>query len=47
LQGCTAPLAADARVTIYPEGLHDAWTRTYNGTAGFDVFEWLLSHTKR
>ena len=31
----------DARLTIYTENAHDAWSDTYNNK---EVFEWLLSH---
>jgi len=34
----------DARLTIYPERMHDAWSDTY---ANNDVFRWLLSNSKR
>ena len=34
----------DARLTIYPENGHDAWSDTYKN---YEVFEWLLSHEKR
>ena len=30
-----------AKLTIYPENSHDAWTDTYSNP---EVFEWLLSH---
>ena len=33
----------DARLTIYPENAHDAWSDTYKN---YEVFEWLLSHEK-
>ena len=33
-----------ARLTLYPENGHDAWTDTYRNR---EVFEWLLSHSKR
>ena len=33
----------DARLTVYPENEHDAWSDTYKN---YEVFEWLLSHEK-
>jgi predicted peptidase len=33
----------DARLTVYPEDGHDAWTRTY-GRA--DLYEWFLTHRR-
>ena len=32
----------NAKLTVYPENLHDAWTDTYSNP---EVFTWLLSHT--
>lgn len=33
----------NAKLTVYPENGHDAWTETYSNK---EVFAWLLSHTK-
>jgi predicted peptidase len=33
----------DAKLTVYPDAGHDAWTQTYDNPA---VFEWLLSHKR-
>ena len=30
-----------AKITIYPENMHDAWSDTYNNP---EVYEWFLSH---
>ncbi|MDL2334449.1 MAG: hypothetical protein QFC55_00265 [Chloroflexota bacterium] len=46
LHDCTSPAAADARFTLYPQFSHDVWTRTYNLQSGYDIYSWLLSHTK-
>jgi dienelactone hydrolase len=46
LQRCTDPAAVDARLTVYPALRHDAWTTTYSGASGYDVFDWMLSHRK-
>ena len=35
---------SDARLTVYPNARHDAWTETY---ANPDVYAWLLGHTRR
>jgi hypothetical protein len=32
-----------AKLTIYPDTKHDAWTATYQN---LEVFEWLLSHCR-
>jgi predicted peptidase len=34
----------DARLTVYPEAGHDAWTETYADPA---LYEWLLGHALR
>jgi predicted esterase len=36
--------APDAQMVIYPGVGHDSWTQTYDGSAGHDVFGWLLEH---
>ena len=46
LQACTDPKAVDARLTVYPGSGHDVWTRTYDMTSGYDIYSWMLSHTK-
>jgi len=33
-----------AKITIYPENQHDAWSDTYNN---IEVFNWLLSNTNK
>lgn len=32
--------------TIYQQSGHDAWTKTYNLTAGHDIYSWMLSYNK-
>lgn len=34
----------DAKLTIYPENTHNAWTDTYSNP---EVFAWLLTHTNK
>lgn len=46
LNACSPP-PLDAKLTLYPGVAHDSWTRTYDLSAGNDVYGWLLSHTKR
>ncbi len=38
---CPAP-RRDARYTVYPGVDHDSWSRTYDGSAGHDVYSWML-----
>jgi predicted peptidase len=44
LEACADPMPVDARLTIYPRAGHDAWSRTYDLSAGHDVYAWLLGH---
>jgi predicted peptidase len=34
----------DAKLTIYPDALHDSWTATYNNP---EIYEWLLKHKRQ
>ena len=38
--------AEDARVTVYPDADHgdpeEPWTRTYDLSAGHDIYRWML-----
>ena len=40
---CPSP-HAEATLTLYPGVGHDAWTRTYDLSAGHDIYAWLLQH---
>jgi pimeloyl-ACP methyl ester carboxylesterase len=42
LQACPAPPRKEARLTTYPGVGHNSWTRTYDGSAGHDIYAWLL-----
>jgi predicted peptidase len=44
LTACPMP-RRDAELTIYPGVDHDSWTRTYDGSAGHDIYEWMLRFT--
>ena len=46
MQGCSLPSAVDARLTVYPGVGHDSWTRTYNLSAGHDIYAWMLTHRR-
>ena len=37
-------LGGNAKLTIYPENAHNAWTDTYSNP---EVFKWLLAHTNK
>lgn len=44
LNGCNPAPTVTPKLTIYPGVGHDSWTRTYDGSAGHDIFSWLLSY---
>lgn len=46
LEACTDPPPAEVRLTIYPDADHDAWSRTYDRSAGHDVYAWLLEQER-
>ena len=44
LHACKNPPPKEIKLTIYSDADHDAWTRTYDGSAGHDIYGWLLKH---
>jgi hypothetical protein len=46
LQACTDPAPVDMRLTVVPDAGHDVWSRTYGNSDNFNIYDWLLSHTK-
>lgn len=44
LMACPAPPREELRVTIYPGVGHNSWARTYDLSAGHDIYAWLLTH---
>ncbi|HXI54786.1 MAG TPA: hypothetical protein VNO55_01920 [Polyangia bacterium] len=45
LTACPQP-RKDVKYTVYPGGGHDVWTRTYDLSAGNDVYAWLLGFSR-
>jgi predicted esterase len=45
LMTCPSPPRKEVKLNIYPGVGHDSWTRTYDLTAGHDIYNWLLSFT--
>lgn len=45
LDGCPAPPRQETVMTIYPGVGHDSWTRTYDLSAGHDIYAWMLQFT--
>jgi predicted peptidase len=33
----------EIKLTIYPDALHDCWTRTYENP---EIYDWLLQHQR-
>lgn len=46
LQRCTEPPPVDLRLTIVEGAEHAMWQPIYQGSAGHDIYAWLLSHAK-
>jgi predicted peptidase len=47
LKACTVPRPMELQLTIYPRGSHrDAWDRTYDLSAGHDIYAWVLRHER-
>jgi len=46
VNNCTNPVAdPKALLTLYPGVGHDSWTRTYSGSAGHDIYSWMLQYS--
>lgn len=46
LKACADPRPTEVRLTTYPGADHDAWSQTYDLSAGHDIYAWLLSHDR-
>ena len=46
IRSCDSPSLASPMLTIYPGRGHDAWIRTYDLTAGHDIYNWMLTYSK-
>lgn len=46
LTNCPQPPGHPVKITIYPDADHDSWTRTYDLSAGNDIYAWLLGYTQ-
>ncbi|MDC0712349.1 dienelactone hydrolase family protein [Stigmatella sp. ncwal1] len=42
---CSPVANPPALITLYPGVGHDSWSRTYSGSAGHDVYTWMLSYS--
>ena len=46
INACNPPPTVPAIKTIYPNGGHGIWEKTYNGSANHDIYTWMLQYTK-
>jgi len=46
LNACRPPPPEPARLTVYQGKGHLIWSRTYEGSAGVDIYAWLLAHRR-
>lgn len=46
LTNCNPAPETAPKLTIYPGVEHDSWKQTLSGSAGHDIYSWLLSHRK-
>lgn len=44
INSCTPSPRIPAKLTLYPGVGHNSWTRTYDLSAGHDIYSWFLSH---
>jgi predicted peptidase len=42
---CTPAANPPALLTLYPGVGHDSWGRTYDGSAGHDIYTWMLGYS--
>jgi poly(3-hydroxybutyrate) depolymerase len=45
IRACEGAGPAEMELTLYPDADHDAWSRTYDGSAGHDIYAWMLGHS--
>lgn len=45
IRACHPTESAETDFTVYSDADHDAWTRTYDLSAGNDIYAWMLEHT--
>jgi predicted esterase len=46
LDACSPAPSPAPLLTIYLGVGHDSWTRTYDGSAGHDIYTWMLQHQR-
>ncbi|WP_243073510.1 hypothetical protein [Microbacterium sp. SS28] len=46
LSGCPGVSSDRAKLSIYPGLMHDGWDQAYSGSAGDDIYSWMLDYTR-
>jgi predicted peptidase len=46
IRACDGAESVEVELTVYPDADHDAWTRTYDLSAGNDIYAWMLEHRR-
>ncbi|HEX5856706.1 MAG TPA: hypothetical protein VFY91_01220 [Microbacterium sp.] len=46
LQQCPGVAEDQAKLSIYPGVFHDSWDAAYSGSAGDDIYSWMLGFTR-
>jgi predicted peptidase len=45
IKACGGFSGVDMDLTVYPDADHDSWSRTYDLSAGHDIYEWMLAQS--
>jgi predicted peptidase len=45
IRACEGTEPAELTFTVYPDADHNAWTQTYDLSAGNDIYAWMLEHS--
>ncbi|MCP3105112.1 hypothetical protein LZ198_40220 [Myxococcus sp. K15C18031901] len=43
---CNPKANPPAKLTLYPGVGHDSWSQTYSGSAGHDIYTWMLGYSR-
>ena len=46
LSGCPGVTPDRARLSVYPGLMHEGWDQAYSGSAGDDIYGWMLTHVR-
>jgi hypothetical protein len=46
LMACPSPPRKEMKLNVYPGVGHDSWSRTYDLSAGHDLYTWLLGFSR-